>query len=85
MAGDSPDDHGATVAYEMAVSTAREQNATMLELRAATHLAVHQRKIGETCGALDLVASLSSGLPTTSEDPRIVRARALVAGQLATR
>jgi hypothetical protein len=85
MAGDSPDHHGATVAYEMAVGTAREQHATMLELRAATHLALHQRMIGETCGALDQVASLCGSFPTTSDDPNIVRARALVAGEMATR
>jgi class 3 adenylate cyclase/predicted ATPase len=85
MAGATPDHHGATVAYEMAVGTAHEQHATMLELRAATHLAQHQRMIGETCGALDQVASLCSSFPTTSEDPNIVRARALVTGEMTAR
>ena len=47
MAGDSPDPQGATAAYEAGVRAAREQNAKLLELRAATRLAEHQRAIGE--------------------------------------
>jgi predicted ATPase len=85
MAGDAPDHHGATVAYQRAVDTARAQGAKMLELRAATHLALHQRMVGEACTALEQVASLCSSFPATSEDPNIMRARALVAGELATR
>ena len=43
MAGDRPDPHGATAAYERAAGAAREQNAKLLELRAVTRLAEHQR------------------------------------------
>ena len=81
MAGDSPDPHGATAAYERAVGAAREQNAKLLELRASTRLAAHQRKIGETCTALDQVAALCAWFPTTSELPDVVRARTLVASE----
>jgi hypothetical protein len=84
MSGDSPDQKGATVAYETAVATAHAQDAKMLELRAATHLAGHQRMIGETPTALEQVASLCSTFPPTSKDPNLVRARALLAGELAT-
>jgi predicted ATPase len=81
MAGDSPDPHGATAAYERAIGAAREQNAKLLELRAATRLAAHQRKIGEPCTALGQVAALCDWFPPTSELPDVVRARTLVASE----
>jgi class 3 adenylate cyclase/tetratricopeptide (TPR) repeat protein len=79
MAGDSPDPHGATAAYEAAVGTAREQNARLLELRAATRLAEHQRAIGEPCTAIERVAALCDWFTPASELADVVRARDLVA------
>ncbi len=79
MAGDPPDPCGASAAYERAVGAARGQNAKLLELRAATRLAMHQRTIGETCTALDRLATLCDWFAPTPELPDVVRARALVA------
>jgi class 3 adenylate cyclase/tetratricopeptide (TPR) repeat protein len=85
MTGDSPDPHAATAAYESAVRAARDQNAKLLELRADTRLAVHQRRIGETCTAIEQLTSLCDWFTPASELPDVVRARALVAEELATR
>jgi class 3 adenylate cyclase/predicted ATPase len=85
MAGGSPDPCGATAAYERAVGVAREQNARLLELRASTRLAAHQRKIGETCTVRDQLAALCAWFAPTSELPDVVRARALVASEPMTR
>jgi hypothetical protein len=85
MAGDSPDPCGATVAYERAVRAAREQNARLLELRASTRLAAHQRRIGETCTVRDRLAALCAWFASTSELPEVIRARALVASEPMTR
>jgi class 3 adenylate cyclase/predicted ATPase len=81
MAGDSPDPHGATAAYEWAVGAAREQNAKLLELRAATRLVAHQRRIGETCTTVDQVAALCDWFDPTLELPDVARARTLVASE----
>jgi predicted ATPase len=78
MAGDSPDVEAATFAFEHAVSTAREQNAKLLELQAITRLAEHQQKIGDRCTALDRVAELSDWFGADSQLIDVVRARALV-------
>jgi class 3 adenylate cyclase/predicted ATPase len=80
MAGESPDPYGATVAYETAVAAAREQNAKLLELRAATRLVAHQRRIGETCTAVDEVVALCDWFDSKSL-PDVVRARTLVASE----
>jgi class 3 adenylate cyclase/predicted ATPase len=79
MAGDDPDPQGATAAYERAVRTAREQNARLLELRAATRLAAHQLQLGETPTALDRVAALCEWFAPAPELPDVARARALLA------
>jgi predicted ATPase len=81
MAGDSPDAHAATAAFERAMSAAAEQNAKLLELSAATRLAEHQRRIGETCTALDRVAALCDWFGPASELADVVRARTLVASE----
>jgi class 3 adenylate cyclase/tetratricopeptide (TPR) repeat protein len=81
MAGDLPDPHGATAAYERAVAAAREQNAKMLELRAATRLAAHRRSIGQPLTAFDELAALCEWFPATSELPDVARARTLVASE----
>jgi class 3 adenylate cyclase/tetratricopeptide (TPR) repeat protein len=85
MAGDSPDPCGATAAYERAVRAAHEQNARLLELRASTRLAAHQRRIGETCTVSDRLAGLCAWFAPTSELPDVVQARALVASETMTR
>jgi class 3 adenylate cyclase/predicted ATPase len=79
MAGDDPDPHGATAAYERAAAAAREQNARLLELRAVTRLAAHQRAIGEPPAALDRVAALCDWFASGPDLPDVVRACALVA------
>jgi predicted ATPase len=81
MAGEAPDPDGAAAAYERAVSAAREQNAKMLELRAATRLAAHQRATGETPTSLDRVAALCDWFGAASDLPDVARARALVASE----
>jgi predicted ATPase len=81
MAGDSPDPEGATSAYERAVAAAREQNAKMLELRAATRLAAHQRSTGGARTSLDDLAALCEWFPAGSELPDVARARTLVASE----
>ena len=85
MAGDSPDPAGAAAAYERAVAVAREQNAKMLELRAATRLAAHQRSSGESATAVEDVAALCQWFPAASELPDVARARALIASETMTR
>jgi class 3 adenylate cyclase/tetratricopeptide (TPR) repeat protein len=79
MAGDSPDPHGATAAYERAVAAARVQNAKLLELRAAIRLAMHQRGLGETPTAIDRVAALCDWFEPASQLPDVVRGRTLIA------
>jgi predicted ATPase len=74
----SADPAGAVVAYERAVRAAREQNARLLELRAATRLAAHQRALGEPCTVLDRLLSLCDWFAASSELPDVKRARALV-------
>jgi class 3 adenylate cyclase/tetratricopeptide (TPR) repeat protein len=81
MTGDSPDADAATAAYERAISAARAQSARLLELRAAIGLALHQRRIAETCSAWALVDSLSSSFAPDSEIPDVVQARALLEGE----
>jgi predicted ATPase len=79
MAGDSPDPDGAAAAYRRAVAAAREQNAKMLELRAATRLAAHERRTVARGTALQDLAVLCDWFPAGSELPDVARARALVA------
>jgi class 3 adenylate cyclase/tetratricopeptide (TPR) repeat protein len=81
MAGDDPDPPGATAAYERAIAAAREQNARMLELKAATRLAAHQRATGETPTALDRLAALCDWFAPTPELPEVARARSLITSE----
>jgi predicted ATPase len=85
MAGDSPDPAGAAAAYERAVAVAREQNAKMLELRAATRLAALQRDAGEAPASHVDLAALCEWFPAASELPDVARARALVKSETMTR
>jgi hypothetical protein len=80
MEGPAPDPDGATVAYEKAVSAARDQEAKLLWLRAAIHLTTHQRKIGAPATMLDELASLCEWFGA-SELPDVVRARGLLAAE----
>ena len=81
MEGHFPDPDGATAAYESAIRAARDQNAKLLELRAATRLAGHQRRVGERCTALDRVVALCAWFDPSLELPDVVRARTLVASE----
>jgi hypothetical protein len=81
MASESPDPHGASAAYERAMIAAREQHAKLLELRAATRLTAHQRRIGDICTALEDVESVCDWFGATSELPDVARARAVVSGK----
>jgi predicted ATPase len=85
MAGDSPDPHGATAAFERAVGAAREQNAKLLELSAATRLAEHQGRLGDTGTALDRVATLCDWFGPASDLADVVRARTLVTSETMAR
>ncbi|MBD0282132.1 MAG: AAA family ATPase [Thermoleophilaceae bacterium] len=85
MAGDSPDPEGATAAYEKAISAAHEQNAKLLELRAAARLAAHQRRIADSCTVLDRVVALCDWFGPESELPDVVRGRTLVAPEFMAR
>jgi predicted ATPase len=85
MSPGSPDPDAATVSYERAMTVAREQNAKLPELRAAVRLIAHQRSIGETCTALERLASLCDWFPPASELPDVLRARALVAAEFTAR
>jgi hypothetical protein len=67
------------------VSVAREQNAKLLELRAALSLADHQRSIGEPCTARNRIASLCDWFPPASDLPDVLRARELVATEFTAR
>jgi hypothetical protein len=81
MAGDHPDQQGATAAYGRAVFAAREQNAKLLELRAAARLAVHQMKVGDPAGALRDVAALCDWFGASPDLADVVRARKLLASE----
>ena len=85
MAGQSPAPHDATAAYESAVGAAREQNAKLLELRAATRLAAHQRRIGETSTVLNQLAALCDWFAPTADLPDLIRARSLLTPESPTR
>ncbi|MGA9858617.1 MAG: adenylate/guanylate cyclase domain-containing protein [Solirubrobacteraceae bacterium] len=78
MAAEDPDPDAAAAAYEHAVKRAREQQARLLQLRAATRLAVHQARTGRPRTALDDVAELC-GWFGPSELPEVGRARMLLA------
>jgi hypothetical protein len=53
----------------------------MLELRAVTRLAAHQRSTGEAPTSLDELAALCDWFPATPELPDVARARTLVASE----
>ncbi len=78
MAGDAPDPVAATAAYERAIAAANRQSAKLLELRAATGLLLHQRRIGDAAGATARVESLCGWFDAESEIPDVLRARALL-------
>lgn len=82
MAPGAPDPQAATAAFERAVSSAHEQNARLLELRATTHLAMHQRAVGDTCTALEALESLCDWFAETPDLPDVLRARALLVAEL---
>lgn len=78
MAQPQPDAEAATAAFERAVAAAHRQRATLLELRAATTLALHQRGIGTPATALERVAQLYDRLSAHAALADLVQARALL-------
>ena len=78
MAGAEPDPAAAARAYERAMHAARKQDAKLLELRAATGLALHQRATGEDCTALARVDELCRWFGPGASAADLARARALV-------
>jgi class 3 adenylate cyclase/tetratricopeptide (TPR) repeat protein len=85
MSGDDADPDAALAAFDRAVLTAREQNAKLLELQAATRLAEHQLKLGAPCTALERVGELSDWFGPGSDLMDVIRARALVASETMAR
>ncbi len=83
MAGDDPDASAATAAYEQSVAAARRQNARLLELSAASRLAVHQLKIGQPPTLLARVAELDEWFAPGCGVADVVRARRLLAAESA--
>jgi class 3 adenylate cyclase/tetratricopeptide (TPR) repeat protein len=81
MTGEHPDRRGATVAYERAVIAAREQNAKLLELRATTRLAAHQKAVGEPVTALRDLAVLCDWFDRSADLPDVARARLLLGAE----
>ena len=85
MAQPHPDVEAATAAFEQAVAAAHRQHATLLELRAATTLALHQRQTGAPATALERVAQLSDRLSAHSALADLVQARGLLDQPVAAR
>lgn len=83
MAGEDPDPVAATAAYERAVDVAGEQGAKMLELRALTYLAQHERNCAGAGTARTRLESVCSWFGSESQTPDVLRARALL-GEAAT-
>ena len=81
IAGPEPDTAAATAACARAVSSAREQEARLLELRAATGLALHQRHIGARVTVLESMAGLCEWFGRDSTVPDVIRARAVLSDQ----
>jgi predicted ATPase len=78
MVGRDPDPAAAAAAYQQAADVARDQNAKLLELRAATHLAQLQRQIDDAHPALARVELLCKWFGADSQLQDVVRARALL-------
>jgi class 3 adenylate cyclase len=78
MAVDEPDTAAATAAFERAVGSARDQGARLPELRTATGLALHERKVGVEPTALATLSSLCAWFGADSEIADVVRARAVL-------
>ena len=85
MAQPHPDFEAATAAFEQAVAALHRQHATLLELRAATTLALHQRQTGAPATALERVAQLSDRLSAHSALADLVQARGLLDQPVAAR
>jgi class 3 adenylate cyclase/tetratricopeptide (TPR) repeat protein len=85
MTGDTPDPGAATAAYEAAIAAAHEQNAKLLELRAATRLTELQHATGQAGTVIDRVVALCEWFGPESELVDVVRARNLVASESVAR
>jgi hypothetical protein len=78
MMGARPDPHRASRAFERAMTAAREQNAKLLELQAATRLAELHNKIGEPSTGLERIEELCDWFGPASRLRDVVRARAVL-------
>ena len=85
MTQPQPDVEAATAAFEQAVAAAHRQHATLLELRAAATLVLHQRQTGAPAAALERVAQLSDRLSAHSTLADLVQARAVLDQPMAAR
>ena len=75
----------AAEAYERSIKAAAAQNAKLIELRAATGLAIHQSRNGQDPSTLALVQSLCEWFGEQSTLADVKRARKLLSGAIAPR
>ena len=78
MSGEAPDPDAATLAFERAVASARDRNARLLELRASTHLAAHQRQVGVQSTERERLEALCEWFGPEPELPDVTRARGVL-------
>jgi tetratricopeptide (TPR) repeat protein len=78
MAGDNPQPAAASAAYERAMDAARNQDAKLLELRAATGLALHQQATGQASTALSRMRALCAWFGPDADVADVGRASALM-------
>ena len=83
MAPGAPDPAAAGAAYERAAQSAAGQGARLWELRAATGLALLQRKAGAASTSMSRIESLCEWFGADSALPEVRRARALLDGERA--
>jgi predicted ATPase len=76
--GDDAEPAAAVAAFERAIAAAREQNAALLELQAATRLAELQQRLGEAPAVLERMTELCDWFGAESQLVDVVRARTLV-------
>jgi predicted ATPase len=76
-----PDQHEAEACFGQALAVAREQDARMWELRAATSLGRLWRDQGKRAEARDLLAPIHGWFSEGSDTPDLQRAKALLDGR----
>jgi len=78
MAGERPDAARAEEAFVRALGAARSQQAKLLELRAVTHLTLHQLAMGQPCTEIDALTELCDWFPSASTLPDLSTGRDLL-------